>query len=225
MGSMLTALDEIYPICVCIREENKSEDTWTWFLERLKRACPCLTSDHPLDRVEKKKYTFISDRDKGLVESLDKHFPSNMHLSCSVHIQRNVQVKFGRNAAKLVPQITKTFSSRHENALFGKLESINQGAATYLKAIEPCRWRSAEWTRDTTLPPRYGITASNASESLNNMFNSARNTTWLDALDVIFDKMTSRISEGCSSPEDGIGPEVWQHTSQQMGQQCCMQRG
>ena len=194
VASVLTALDELFPVAVAITTDNESEATWTYFLQHLHQACPTLTAEHQRTRVTHKLYSFISDRDKGLVEALQKVFPENLSTSCAVHVQRNVQTKFGKNAAKYVQEISRTFSTRKENSLLNKLQSINRRAFNYVSAIEARKWRSTQWVLDDTLPPRYGITSTNSSEATNNMLDNARNTTWLDAIDLIADKMTTRIA-------------------------------
>ena len=195
IASVLTGMDQIYPIAFSITKSNESCDTWTSFLENLSKACPVLKSQHPLSRVTYRKFTFISDRDKGLIEALDTDFPNNHSMSCAVHIQRNVQTKFGKKAAHFIPEITKTFSTREETAVFNKLRQKHKRCYEYLVEIHPSKWRSSQWIVDQTLPPRFGLTSTNMSESLNNMFKEARHATWLDAVDLIIDRMTSRISE------------------------------
>ena len=36
---------------------------------------------------------FMSDRAKGIIEGVKRHFPNSNHLYCVVHISRNVQKK------------------------------------------------------------------------------------------------------------------------------------
>ena len=55
-------------------------------------------------------------------------------------------------------------------------------------------WRSTAWLDDLTLPPRFGIVTSNMSESMNNMFEKARDGSWLNSMDTILGKMMERIS-------------------------------
>ena len=44
------------------------------------------------------------------------------------------------------------------------------------------------------LPPRFGIVTSNTSESVNSMFNSARDLPWMDAIEKMINIMLTRIS-------------------------------
>jgi hypothetical protein len=54
------------------------------------------------------------------------------------------------------------------------------------------------------LPPRFGIVTSNTAESVNSMFNEARNLPWLIAMDTVIDVMIRRTCE-CRKKYDGEG--------------------
>ena len=115
-------------------------------------------------------------------------------MACAVHIQRNVQQKFGIVAAGYVNKIAKTYSRRQENPFFQQLNELSPRAEAYLKAIPANTWRSTCWTAGG-LPPRFGITSSNMAESLNSMFEDARSCCWLVAIDRIIDKITTRTTK------------------------------
>ena len=75
--------NDIYPIGLLFSSGNEDKRTWTKFLNLLKQAFPIITDphrDHPL--------VFISDRDKGLTESLKDIFPNNLETNCAYHIDR-----------------------------------------------------------------------------------------------------------------------------------------
>jgi transposase-like protein len=54
--------------------------------------------------------TFVSDRDKGLIEAMKEVIPENHLAHCAVHIERNVLTRFGLPASKCIQQIAKAFS-------------------------------------------------------------------------------------------------------------------
>lgn len=193
-ASVQTPMNDLYPIAVALTAKNESQETWTWFCQHLLQACPFLISEHPSRTVTKKRFTFISDRDKGLKEALQSVFPDNHSMSCLVHIQRNVQQRFGRQASEYVGRIGRTSSARQEDLFFCKLRTFSPKAADYLGGIPGEEWRGTFWVSDNTLPPRYGVTTSNMSEACNNMFEDAREAYWFDAIDIILNKMLDRIS-------------------------------
>jgi transposase-like protein len=146
-----------------ITAANEGYDGWKLFLTKLDSDVPILKQPHPLARVTHSLFTFVSDCDKGLEPALAQCFPNNHSTYCAIHIQRNVWTKFGHKAAASVVNIAKTFSARIEDSLLEELEKLSRPARVYLENIERKRWRSSEWVRDGSLPPRYGITSSNIS--------------------------------------------------------------
>jgi MULE transposase domain/Ulp1 protease family, C-terminal catalytic domain len=212
IASVKSALDNLYTIAFAILSGNEDYQGWVYFLERLNAACPLLSDNHPLDRVTYKYFTFVSDRDKGLMPALANIFPRNHATSCAVHIKRNVVTKYGQNAGRDIVTISKTFSRRKEDEIFQKLEKKNKSALEYILDIPACTWRSTTWLEDESLPPRYGITSTNMSEATNNMFETARNLNWLYCVDAILNKMCERHYKLrlLSKDMSGMAPTIMQ---------------
>jgi MULE transposase domain len=212
-ATVKTGLDEIYTVAFSIEKANECYDGWHSFLFHLNNACSILAMEHTMAAYNKHAYfTFISDRDKGLIQALKDIFPNNHSTQCSIHIQRNVQSKFGKPVATDVCNIAKTFSSYQEEKMINKIKSKSAAAFEYLfgdHGIEASKWRSTEWLKQQTLPPRYGITTSNISESANSMFEEAREMPWLQCIDTILDKMSTRISKSreANRSKTGVVPK------------------
>ena len=62
-------------------------------------------------------------------EALKEIFPNNHQTSCSVHIQRNVLVRYDMPALKFVPHIAKTHSTCQEDVCWFK-DLYNQSVLT-----------------------------------------------------------------------------------------------
>lgn len=65
--------------------EIENKDTWGWFMTEL-----C----NDIGRVEDMGWTFISDRQKGLVETFEESFPTADHRYCLRHMYSNFKNKF-----------------------------------------------------------------------------------------------------------------------------------
>ncbi|KAK9066298.1 hypothetical protein SSX86_013619 [Deinandra increscens subsp. villosa] len=83
-GQILSAVgidpnNGIYPVCYAI-VETENLDSWTWFLQ-------CLGED--LDLTSRSNFTFISDRQKGLLPAMANVYPSAEHRFCLRHIHEN----------------------------------------------------------------------------------------------------------------------------------------
>ena len=74
------------------------------------------------------------------------------------------------------------------------IERITPRAREYLELIPEEQWRGTAWLDNPYLPPRFGIYTSNMSESVNNMFEKARDKSWLFSLDTILTTMMKRIT-------------------------------
>ncbi|XP_050113356.1 uncharacterized protein LOC126591625 [Malus sylvestris] len=69
----------------------ENEENWTWFMEQLSYM---LT---PQERT----ITFVSDRNKGLLESVATVFPHSHHAFCLEHLKRNVFSKYPTSCGKI----------------------------------------------------------------------------------------------------------------------------
>ncbi|KAF5806692.1 putative MULE transposase domain-containing protein [Helianthus annuus] len=88
-GQMLTAVgvdnnNGIYPVAYAI-VESENLSSWTWFLE-------LLASD--LDLGINSNFTFISDRQKGILQVVTRLFPCAEHIYCLRHIYENMRGTF-----------------------------------------------------------------------------------------------------------------------------------
>jgi hypothetical protein len=189
-----TGSDEIYPVAVAIMNGNENQSGWTWFLQLLYSAIEILVMDWPDDKYRFKYFTFISDRQKGLDGALVKVFPHNHACFCAIHIARNAEKYGGKRVARLVHQLSITFSHFESANLLEKIRRVSAKGKEYIEKIPPQQWRSTSWSDAAGLPPRYGIVTSNMSESTNNMFAGARDGSWLASLDFMLGKMMERIA-------------------------------
>ena len=109
IATVKSAMDEIFPFAFAITADNENTAGWKFFLENLKESCPILCAIHPRIRCNYFSYfTFISDRDKGLIDAVSEIFPKNHHVHCTVHIARNVL----QNLDQLLPNVVRIYVIR-----------------------------------------------------------------------------------------------------------------
>nr|XP_043630317.1 uncharacterized protein LOC122601637 [Erigeron canadensis] len=128
-GQVLTAVgvdpnNGIYPLAYVV-VEAETFDSWRWFLV-------CLGED--LDLYPNSNFTFMSDRQKGLVPAIAKVFPMDEHRFCLRHIYENMSKLF---RGELIRQMlwkcaTRTTEQEFEAAM-EELRVENDGAYNYLK--------------------------------------------------------------------------------------------
>ncbi|CAI9263820.1 unnamed protein product [Lactuca saligna] len=71
----------IYPLAYAL-VENETTNSWTWFLEQL---------GDDLELYANSNFTFISDRQKGIIPAIAKLFPQAEHRFCLRHIYENMK--------------------------------------------------------------------------------------------------------------------------------------
>jgi hypothetical protein len=117
---------------------------------------------------------------------------------------------------KIIYKIGQSFDIQMENCWMRQLHTLQPEALEYIMAIDPKLWRCTAWTKDPSLPPRYGMYTSNISESTNAMIDGARCHSWLYTIDSILDTMIRRHDNKFQKYKDfkeknEVVPEVQQH--------------
>ncbi|KAK9193218.1 hypothetical protein WN944_003915 [Citrus x changshan-huyou] len=131
----------IVPLAVCVCEIENTE-TWTWFLEHLHNY---------LD--DGRQVTFISDRQKGLLNAIPNTWPSAYHRACCRHVYANfAKDHAGAKLRNLFWRAAKS-SNRHDFneamalikeekiAAYNWLERELQGDRPVLSMLEEIRCR------------------------------------------------------------------------------------
>ncbi|KAL0305556.1 UNVERIFIED_CONTAM: hypothetical protein Sradi_5972900 [Sesamum radiatum] len=85
-GILLTAVgvdpnNNLFPIAYAV-VSKECRETWEWFLILLK---------HDLDIVRQDEYTFMSDKQKGLIQAFEEVFPGCDHRFCVRHLHNNLK--------------------------------------------------------------------------------------------------------------------------------------
>ncbi|KAJ9548454.1 hypothetical protein OSB04_020997 [Centaurea solstitialis] len=141
-GQLLTAVgvdsnNGIYPVAYAI-VEAETLNSWTWFLELL---------GDDLDLAPNSNFTFISDRQKGILPAIAKVFPAAEHRFCVRHIHENMKLRWKGKAYKdllwkcatatTVPQFQKEME---------ELRKFNADTYNWLKEIPPHHWSRSHFT-------------------------------------------------------------------------------
>jgi hypothetical protein len=110
-------------------------------LENLKSACGVLTINHKFEKCNPYKlFTFISNRDKGLIPVLKEAFPDNHYsTSCLFHNKQNIIKKFGMDIGDMIEDLGHTFLQCQEDKLIFKIQKIYIKAEDCVINIDPRR--------------------------------------------------------------------------------------
>ncbi|KAI3522361.1 hypothetical protein L1887_00082 [Cichorium endivia] len=141
-GQILTAVgvdsnNGIYPLAYAIVETENTR-SWKWFLE-------CLGDD--LDLVANSNFTFISDRQKGLIPALAETFPCAEHMYCLRHIYENIRKTWRTKEYKEhLWKCATTTTIPEFNHFMKELSIFDKGAYDWVKQIPAKHWARSHFT-------------------------------------------------------------------------------
>ncbi|GJS95568.1 mutator type transposase, partial [Tanacetum coccineum] len=139
-----------YPLAYAV-VEAETKYSWTWFLD-------CLGDD--LQLVRNSNFTFITDRQKGLILALQEMFPAAEHRYCLKHIYDNMKLSWrGQQYKELLWKCATSQPVQLFNKNMEELRSINKEVYDWLKfKINPCNgpnmWKKLP-SPITLTPPDY----------------------------------------------------------------------
>ncbi|GKB89120.1 hypothetical protein Tco_0961392, partial [Tanacetum coccineum] len=135
-GQLLTAVsvdanNGIYHVAYGI-VESESKESWTWFLS-------CLGDD--LNLEANLNFTFITDRQKGLLPALKDLFPAAEHRYCVKHIHDNMNLIFkGGHYKELLWKCATATTEVHFEREMDEFKGYNRLANEWLRKIPPKHW-------------------------------------------------------------------------------------
>lgn len=121
-GQLLAAIgldgnDNMFPIVIAA-VEAECKDSWVWFLTQLVED---------IGAGSDIGWTFISDRQKGLVHTFTQIFPNVEHRYCLRHFYTNFKQKFrGKKFKELMWKATKAGTKREFDLTHEEVEGIGQ---------------------------------------------------------------------------------------------------
>ncbi|KAL5711470.1 hypothetical protein ACHQM5_021922 [Ranunculus cassubicifolius] len=85
-ASAVDSEEALFPLAFAI-VDSESDENWMWFLSELRKLLGVNTDNMP-------RLTILSDRQKGIVEAVETHFPSSYHGFCLRHVSENFRDEF-----------------------------------------------------------------------------------------------------------------------------------
>ena len=172
---------QLFPLAYgVVSKEN--DDNWLWFLRLLHEiiqvsAPEFLTQQQPEDRL-----VFLSDRQKGLLEGVERIFPNSHHGFCMKHLEENFHKKFKNVELKpLLWQAARALTKEEFDTALENMTKINPRTVPWLyEHANPAHWAELYFPGR-----RYGHLTSNIAESLNSKLLPARQMPILGLLESI----------------------------------------
>ncbi|KAK9267728.1 hypothetical protein L1049_010161 [Liquidambar formosana] len=141
-GQLLHAIardgnDRMYPIAMAV-VESECKDSWSWFLQNLVDV---------IGSVEEFGWTFISDRQKGLVPNFDAVLPRADHRFCIRHMYANFKTEFKGKALKdLMWKATSAYTVQEFTQAMETIKKKSEPAYNWLAAVNPTQWARHAFT-------------------------------------------------------------------------------
>ncbi|XP_010532460.1 PREDICTED: uncharacterized protein LOC104808479 [Tarenaya hassleriana] len=176
-GELLAAVGRdgnngIYPIAWAV-VRIESIETWLWFIQKLK-------SDLALGEGE--KLTITSDKQKGLLNAVERELPFAEHRMCTRHVYANWRKNFKDSAYKRIFwNIAASYHQAHYDAYLEEMKQINEQAYEAVLHAEPHQWARSFFKSDSHCED----VVNNLSESFNMTIRDARLRPMIDMLEMI----------------------------------------
>uniref|UniRef100_A0A8I6YRB1 MULE transposase domain-containing protein n=1 Tax=Hordeum vulgare subsp. vulgare TaxID=112509 RepID=A0A8I6YRB1_HORVV len=173
--------------------------TWSWFLNQLKYALGGTTGQFGT-------YTFMSDRQKGLLAAVHLVFPHSSHRYCLRHIYANFQSAGykGGDLKKLVDAAAYAFDKCDFDVAMEELRKEDKDAWEWMCNIPPKHW--ARHALDTHC--KTDLVVNNISEVFNSYILKVRDKPIVTMIDSIRTKLMPRYA----SRREGVEHVQWEIT-------------
>ncbi|KAJ8639402.1 hypothetical protein MRB53_016096 [Persea americana] len=160
--------------------EVETKDSWFTFLEQLR------------DSINSDQVTFLSDRQKGLTESVQAVFPKAHHRFCVRHMYKNFQKEHeGLLRRNIFWRAARAYTIYEFNKEMEKLKELSPQACAWCDAVPPYQWSRAYFNEDVKCKEL----TNNFSESWNNFIVSARAQPICDPVGVIRRKLMVKFHD------------------------------
>jgi MULE transposase domain/MuDR family transposase/SWIM zinc finger len=178
----IDAEGSLYPVAYAVVSAENDEN-WAWFLTNLhdivSDRCPTWLE---VNNAPEERLTFLSDRQKGLVEGVHDIFPNSAHGYCLKHLEANFKKKFtNKELHSLLWQAAAAFDEATFNIVMQNMRAINPDAVKWLLDNAP----PIHWAECYFPGRRFGHLTSNIAESLNAWLLQARDLPILPMLEEI----------------------------------------
>ncbi|KAI3731259.1 hypothetical protein L1987_62447 [Smallanthus sonchifolius] len=184
-GQILTAVgvdanNGIYLVAYAL-VEAETTNSWCWFLE-------CLGED--LDLSYNSNFTFISDRQKGIIPALVKVYPSAEHRYCLRHIHDNMKQKWkGQKFKNLLWKCASVTTTQGFDKAMNEVLIEDKSLHDWLKEIPPRHWTRAHFRERS----KCDVLLNNLCEVFNRQLIDARDKPIITCLDYIREYLMKRI--------------------------------
>ncbi|XP_077226980.1 uncharacterized protein LOC143860295 [Tasmannia lanceolata] len=135
-AAAVDADDALFPLAFAIVDEER-EENWMWFLSELRKLLGVNTENMP-------RLTILSDRQKGIAEAVETHFPSAFHGFCLRHVSENFRDEFkNTKLVNIFWNAVYALTAVEFEAKIAEMVEISQDVVQWLHRFPPRLWAIA----------------------------------------------------------------------------------
>ncbi|KAL4565822.1 hypothetical protein LXL04_029928 [Taraxacum kok-saghyz] len=170
----------IYPLAYAVVEAETFQ-SWTWFLELL---------EEDLNLGPRSNFTFISDRQNGLLPAISKTFPNTEHRYCLWHIQENLK-KFSRdkNVSDQVWKCGRATTVNQFQRAMNELKEMHERVHHAVSVIPASSWTKSHFSGRA----HTDCLLNNLCEVFNSKIEDARDQPIITCLEYIREYLMKRL--------------------------------
>lgn len=186
IGILLTATGvdangSLFPLAYAVVNAENDEN-WFWFLHHLRDVLQTQTTHLLPENPDSESLVILSDRQKGLIESVDRLFPKSPHGFCLRHLQDNMHKKFKHPDLKsLLWKAARAKSKVDFDRCLDDMRALDPNCVSWLlETTSPEHWADLYFKGK-----RYSHLTSNIAEAFNAKLLAAREMPILAMLEEI----------------------------------------
>ncbi|XP_073152403.1 uncharacterized protein [Henckelia pumila] len=185
-GQLLSAVgldpnNNIFPICYAL-VERETMDTWTWFLQLLDK-------DIGIGN-DQQAWTFMSDKQKGLINAFESLFPDADNRFCVRHLLNNMKRDGFKSVAVKIAFWAAAKATRVEEfrLRMTQMKESDENAYEWLAKKPENQWSKAFFSTS----PKCDILLNNMCESFNSLILYAREKPVIEMFEMIRNLLMAR---------------------------------
>ncbi|KAK9290227.1 hypothetical protein L1049_008394 [Liquidambar formosana] len=135
-AAAIDADDALFPLAIAI-VDTESDDNWMWFMSELRKLLGVNTDNMP-------RLTILSERQRGIVEAVETHFPSSFHGFCLRYVSENFRDTFkNTKLVNIFWNAVYALTSVEFESKISEMVEISQDVISWFQHFQPQLWAVA----------------------------------------------------------------------------------
>ncbi|XP_057439600.1 uncharacterized protein LOC130731350 [Lotus japonicus] len=188
LGTLLCAAavdadDALFPLAIAV-VDTESDENWMWFMSELRKLLGVNTDNMP-------RLTILSERQRGMVEAVETHFPSASHGFCLRYVSENFRDTFkNTKLVNIFWNAVYALTAAEFESKISEMIEISQDVIPWFQHFPPYLWAVAYFDG-----VRYGHFTLGVTELLYNWALECHELPVVQMMEYIRQQMTSWFNE------------------------------